>query len=135
MGREILFKGKRVDNGEWVEGDLFNATKIVVTTKSNKGIYTEKGSDSFKHEYFEVRHETVCQFTGLLDKNGKRIFEGDIVDAWNQGSHLTNGIIRWGIGTCKFFIGNESNSIVWNLCGVGKNHTQEDLEIIGNIHD
>lgn len=124
MKREILFKGKRVDNGEWVEGFLLKDRSL--------GNYITEGLGA---SGIEVQPDTVCQFTGLLDKNGNKIFEGDIVDAWNQGSHLTNGIIRWGIGTCKFFIGNESNSIVWNLCGVGKNHTQEDLEIIGNIHD
>ena len=72
MKREIVFKGKRVDNGEWVFGDLFNLTNIVVTTKSNKGIYTEKGSDSFKYKYHEVHPETVCQFIGVLDNNGKQ---------------------------------------------------------------
>lgn len=66
MSREILFKAKRTDNGEWVEGDLIHAPD------GRMAISTEE-------DLMEVMPKTVSEFTGLTDKNGKKIFDGDIV--------------------------------------------------------
>ena len=78
MAREILFRGKRIDNGEWVNGyvtrikradDNGNAESYYFNALDELGWIAECA----------VSAETVCQYTGLADKNGRKIFEGDII--------------------------------------------------------
>lgn len=113
MMRDILFRGKRVDNSEWTEGYFF---------KTWHKVFLLWGMTGDCPNMEEVIPETVGQFTGLTDKNGKKIFEGDIVESPNG----TQGFIEWQNAECAF------------LVNIGDDwQTMDDCpyEVVGNIYD
>ena len=119
MKREILFRGKRVDTGEWVEGSLIGNDVIV-------GKIVEFEEDYFCTEFwYKVDPETVGQFTGMTDKKGKKLFEGDV---YSMGE---KNILYVVIFDKSQFIGKQ----VGNRSLAGLEYWKSDIEIIGNIHD
>lgn len=127
MAREILFRGKRKDNGEWIYGDLRQ------WSETSMGICDR----DLKHT-FPVRPETVGQFTGLTDQYGAKIWEGDII-RYMDDDEISIGVIRFGeyqdfnIGfniewlspnAVDFF---RRDIRFWTVC--------REITVIGNIHD
>lgn len=145
---EILFRGKRVDNGEWVYGDLIRNDNehfpmvLIGQVVMSRDKYTDKPSFD-GYELYEVIPETVGQYTRLVDKNGTKIFDGDVVhyvyeplgdNFWNANQ---NCIIEWK-GTGFYLNGIMGTNLYACVSGwlvsipIGDG---ELFEVIGNIHD
>ena len=124
--REILFHGKRADNGEWVEGDLLQ-------TRYHSGhIEYQIMPQTPVSSAYPVLPETVGQFTGLTDRNGKRIFEGDILGSryyYLYPDNVAVEVVKW---ICNGWAIQEGDRPPMLL--------EEDgilpySEVIGNVHD
>ena len=130
--RQILFRGKRVDSGEWVEGSLISNSRnqcyIVEECVSYVGFLASGDEDIFH----QVIKETVGQYTGLKDKNGKKIFEGDIISGCN-GS-INGRDWPWGPYVIKW--NDEKSEFNVPLWGTENNHNRTHwFEVTGNILD
>lgn len=152
--REILFRGKRKDNGEWVEGCLLeqdNPEYHAYIVKSFKAEMDNRCMDILECDMEEVDPATVGQYTGLKDKNGKRIFEGDIVDLECDADLNELWVFEFGncggvqnvvheVGYMGFYLRPISDNAIH-----ARDYGQRDdpvyylnafrLRTIGNIHD
>ena len=124
MNREILFKAKRIDNCEWVEGYyLYAGGKYMILN------FTEKNSEIY-HNMYEVQVKTICRYTGLCDKYGDKIWENDIVSC-PEGECL--GQINWNESEAGFYFDILLNT--GNFCEESIDDHLYCMEVIGNIFD
>ena len=125
--REILFKAKRTDNGKWIEGcyikryDLLGNEEHLIFHADSYTVW----------EYAEIDPETLCEFTGGCDKNGKRIWENNVVWLVYDGEEHIYQII-WDNSELDFKATNGEENYGSNfeylLCC-------DEIEVIGNIFD
>lgn len=139
MNKETLFHGKRVDNGEWAEGDLLH------------GYCSEKSTDIASMDIsctVEVIPETVGQYIGKDDKNGKKIFDGAILKghiypfyASNDNTFNYYAVVIWFEETCSYrLVAVKAPNSNGRGISEGNDYNfeefqSEDWEIIGNVHD
>lgn len=154
MENRYLFKAKRIDNGEWVQGnyvnglDVFtNCEEIHIIFEPNTMFYSSGETDG----WYKVDPTTICQCTGLKDKNGNLIWENDIVkkefyidyDSVYQEEYVTSVISKKYVGTVKFEhfawvveTFNDKLKCILPICELSE-HSEDikHFEVIGNIFD
>ena len=124
MEDRYLFKAKRLDSGEWVQGYLF-------------GIWEKRyilwGMTNDIPNMIEVDPTTICRCTGLKDKNGKLIWENDIIEC-KDGKHNFQTQIEWD-AYCAGFIFQDTETSAVGLDAIATNGLYSESKVIGNIFD
>ena len=132
--REIIFRGKRLGKGEWVEGFFAEKKDPLLESDVRNAFILAQARGDFFATWFPVDPSTVGQYTGLRDKNGKRIFEGDMVSTDIERPYL---IVEFRDG-CFMFNCNDGGEDYYDIMLPILKDPQSVYkygEVIGNIHD
>lgn len=121
--RKILFRGKHKASGKWCEGNLYI---------DKQGVAIITPDDTPLGCYGQVDPDTVGQYTGMVDKNGKKIFEGDIIECFSEGARAQGAVQQRKDGMWIIYPAWQKH-IMWGLCPDENMHTT--VEVIGNIYD
>lgn len=143
--REILFRGKRFDNGEWIQGYYLKCPHQFsgfITDHISVSVYDEETKSGIEYIY-PVKPDTVGQYTGLTDSNGRKIFEGDIVKLtdkryggeWYAQVVFGNPYSEYSWGWNFLYIGKKPQVNTDILLWVEMEELGVYCEVIGNIHD
>ncbi len=115
--REIIFKAKRKDNGEWAEGlptVMWGQYHIINPNDENTA--------------YPIDEKTICQYIGLTDKNGRKIWENDIVEIPVENGYF---LVEWSETEARWQMNNEEDRLIVDF----DNYWSYQVEVIGNVFD